>query len=240
MYLVGHAIVAFLIAYAISKKFKIGGISFALVMLVASLPDIDILFQSAGIVPHKTYTHSLILSLIVVPSIIFAVAKWRRASAGAAFIYSLAYIQHIIIGDIAIGSLNILYPFGNMMLGSGIDYGTLLHQVLEFLLLAVAAAIVLSKFFGRRKRQSEYDTAVLFRYNKTDRISYVLFIGSLVISFAYILYGIEILPRLFIDTDLELAVFVLLHLSAIAWVSFTVLVARQHTILKTSSISSKS
>ena len=222
MYLVGHAIVAFLIAYAISKKFKIAGVSFALVMLVASLPDIDILFQSIGVTTHKTYTHSLILSLIVVPPFIFAITKWRKASTGAAFIYSLAYIQHIVIGDIVIGATNVLFPFGELLVGTGIGYGTVTHQMLEFLLLAFAAGIVVSKSFRRQEETT------LFRYNITDKVAYALFIVALIISFVYLLYGVKVLPRVFIETDLELALFVMLHLSAIALVSFLVLVSRQH------------
>ena len=222
MYLVGHAIVAFLIAYAISKKFKIAGVSFALVMLLASLPDIDILFQSIGVTTHKTYTHSLILSLMLVPPVIFATTKWRKASTGAAFIYSLAYIQHIVIGDIVIGATNVLSPFGELLVGTGIGYGTVTHQMLEFLLLAFAAGIVVSKSFGRQGETT------LFRYNITDKVAYALFIVALIISFVYLLYGVKVLPRVFIETDLELALFVMLHLSAIALVSFLVLVSRQH------------
>ncbi|AFU57855.1 hypothetical protein Ngar_c09130 [Candidatus Nitrososphaera gargensis Ga9.2] len=227
MYLVGHAIVGFLIAYTISKKFKVGGISFALVMLIACLPDIDIIFQSLGIMSHKTYTHSLILSATIVPSIIFAIARWKKVSAVTAFVYSLAYVQHIIMGDIAVGSINILYPFGEMVVGSGIGYGTLAHQTIESLLLAAAAAVVLNRTF----KKEQPDTVVLLRYNNIDKVSYLLLIGSLTVSFAYLLYGVKILPRLFIETDLELAVFIILHLSTMAWMSFTMLVARQSAIL---------
>jgi hypothetical protein len=38
---------------------------------------------------------------------------------------------------------------------------------------------------------------------------------------------------LFIETNLELALFVMLHLSAIALFSFFILVCRQHTVLQT-------
>lgn len=234
MYLVGHAVVAFLLAYGISKRFKVGEVSFALVMLIACLPDIDILFQSAGILPHKSYTHSLILSLIVVPSVIFAIAKWRKASAGAAFVYSLAYIQHIAIGDLVIGGTNILYPFGNMMVGTGMGYGTLAHHILEFSLLGVVAAVILSKPFSKGKQSD--GIVSLFRYTWTDKLSYILLIGSITISFAYLLYGIEILPRLFIKTDLELATFILLHISAIVSMSFIIFVARQDLAFKKNAI----
>jgi hypothetical protein len=226
MYLVGHAIVAFLIAFVISKKFNVAvaGVSFALVMLIASLPDVDILFQSAGITSHKTYTHSLIISLIVVPPIIFGIAKWRRVSHPAAFIYSLAYLQHIIIGDITVGAINVLYPFGDMIVGTRIGYGTITHQVSELLLLALVAGIVVGKSFGRKEESA------LFRCNITDKVAYVLLIGGLVISFAYLLYGVKVLPRLFIETNLELALFAMIHLSAIALVSFLALVSWQHAI----------
>lgn len=233
MYLVGHAIVAFLIAFGISKKFKVGGVSFALVMLIACLPDVDILLQSAGITAHKTYTHSLILSAVIVPSIIFAIARWRRVPAGAAAIYSLAYVSHIAIGDIVVGATNILYPFGNVMVGSGMGYGTMAHSALEFLLLAAAAAVIMNRSFRRQP------DAALLRYNSVDKVGYVLLVASLIISSAYLLYGIKILPRLFIETDLELALFVLLHLSAIACISFAMLVARHQTVLNRKAISSE-
>jgi hypothetical protein len=229
MYLVGHAIVAFLIGYAISKKFKVVGVSFALVLVISCLPDIDILFESVGIMSHKTYTHSFVLSLVVVPSVIFAIARWRRLSAGVAFIYSLAYIQHIAIGDIAIGSINILYPFGNLMLGTGIGYGTLAHQTIEYLLLAVAAGIIVNKSFSGKTGTT--DPIGLFRYQSSDKVGYLLFIGSLAVSFAYLLYGIKILPRFFVETDLEMALFVLLHLAAIALVAFWTFVSKQESLI---------
>ncbi len=210
MYLVGHAIVAFLISYAIAKKFQVGGVSFALVMLIACLHDIDILFQSAGITSHKTYTHSLVLSLVVVPSMIFAVSRWRRMPAGAAFVYSVAYVSHILIGDIALGGTNILYPFGNMQVGTGIGYGTIAHSALEFLLLTATAGIIVDKSFKKMLLHAK-DSTGLFSFSKMDKVCYALLIASFVVSFTYLLYGIKVLPRLFIQTNLELALFVMLH-----------------------------
>lgn len=193
-------------------------------MLIACLPDIDILLESAGITSHKTYTHSLVLSLLVVPSIIFAVARWRKVPAGAAFVYSLAYISHIIIGDLVIGGTNILYPIGDVLVGTGITYGSVAHQSIEFLILAATAGIIVSKSF----RLHSKDTTGLFRFEKVDKVCYALLLASLVISFTYLLYGIKVLPRLFIQTNLELALFVMLHLSAIAMISFLMLVAWRH------------
>ena len=112
-----------------------------------------------------------------------------------------------------------------MIAGSGIGYGSLVHQTLEFLLLAGAAGIIVSKSF----RMESKDSTGLFRFNKTDKLGYTLLIASLVISFTYLLYGIKVLPRLFIQTDLELALFVMLHL---ALISFLALVARHHAIFQ--------
>lgn len=228
MYLVGHAIIAFLLAFGISRQFKIDGISFALVMIIACLPDIDIVFQAAGITSHKTYTHSIILSLVVVPSIIFAISRWRRVPAGTAFVYSLAYISHIVIGDIVVGGTNILYPFGNVLIGTGVGYGTVAHSAVEFLLLAAAAGIIIGKSFRMTAHASGYYSSRLFSFNRVDKASYALLLASLVVSFTYLLYGVKVLPRLFIQTNLELALFVMLHLSAIAVIAFLMVVARQH------------
>src|SRR5690606_4654382 len=233
MYLIGHALVAFLLALGISRQFKLGGISFALIMLITCLPDIDILLQAAGMTSHKTYTHSLILSLVVVPSIIFAISWWRRVSAGAAFVYSLAYTSHIVIGDIAIGGTNILYPFGNVMIGAGVGYGTVEHSAVEFMLLATAAGIIIDKSFRTTAHASDYCSSTsfssqLFSFDRIDKASYALLLASLVVSFTYLLYGVKVLPRLFIQTNLELALFVMLYLSAIAVISFLIVVARQH------------
>lgn len=238
MYLVGHAIVAFLLAIGISRQFKIDGISFALVMLIACLPDIDIVLQGVGITSHKTYTHSLILSLVAVPSIIFVISRWRKISAGAAFVYSLAYISHIVIGDTAVGGTNILYPFGNVMVGIGVGYGTVAHSTVEFLLLAAAAGVIIGKSFRVTTAYSQYYhySSRLFSFNRVDKVSYALLLTSFVVSFTYLLYGVKVLPRLFIQTNLELALFVMLHLSAIAVLAFLMFVARQHENLQKKSV----
>jgi hypothetical protein len=54
---------------------------------------------------------------------------------------------------------------------------------------------------------------------------------SLAVSFVYLLQQMRSLPRLFIDTQLELALFLLLHIAAIALVSFQVFVARHQNVM---------
>jgi hypothetical protein len=226
VFLVGHAIVAFLIAYGISNgsKLQYGAISFALVMLIATLPDIDIITQELGFMPHKTFTHSPIISGAIISPVIFAIAKFLfKQTAVASLAYSLAFAQHM-LDDIIIGMLNIAYPFGEFSIGIGINYGSLAHLIIEMLLLAGLTAIIMSKAF----RDRHYDAKALFSFNKIDRISYVLLILSFVISFAYLLYEMKSLPRLFVETQLEIALFALLHISAIALVSFQAFVSRQY------------
>jgi hypothetical protein len=238
MYLVGHAMVGFLIACGLSKKYGISGISFALVMLIGTLPDIDILLQSAGIVLHKTYTHSLILSVLVVLPILLGLARWKRVSLAVALVYFMAYVQHIIIGDIAVGSINILYPFGTMIVGSGIGYGTLLHTAIEFVMLAGMVTIVMAGSFKKRIVVSSSSSgaklggiiSTLLKYGKVDRISYILLISSLIVSFSYLLYGIKTLPRLSVESELDVALLILLHISSIALVEFRALVSRKNAI----------
>lgn len=252
MFLVGHAVVAFLIVYVICRVFKINqGVSLALAMLIGTIPDVDIVTQALGIMPHKTFTHSLIVSVGIGFGIFIATRLGFRQTLAAAIIYALAYLQHL-MDDVVIGTLNILYPIGNLPIGIGIPYGSVTHEVVEILLLAIASSIIINQSFrkvmmtdsntdsigddGRghntaatttKTMETKTASLMLFRLFRIDKISYALLILFLIVSFAYLLYEMKSLPRLDIETDLETSLFVLLHLSAIAWVSFTVFVARQ-------------
>jgi hypothetical protein len=229
MFLVGHAVVAFLIAYIVCRIFKINqGVSFALAMVMGIIPDIDIVTQSLGIMSHKTFTHSLIVSAAIGGSIFLVTRLGFKQTFAVAMIYSLAYVQHS-IDDMVIGTLNILYPIGNLPVSIGIAYGSLTHEIIEVLLLAVAVSIIMGKSF-RTIGNSTHDSIaapLLFRFSITDKISYIILIVSLLFSFGYLLYEMESLPRLILETDLEIALFVLLHLAALLWVFFMMIAARQ-------------
>jgi hypothetical protein len=233
MFLVGHAVVAFLIAYIVCRIFRINqGVSFALAMVIGIIPDIDIVTQSLGIMAHKTFTHSLIVSPVIAGSIFLVTRVGFKQTFAVAMIYSLAYIQHI-MDDVVIGTLNILYPIGNLPLSIGIAYGSLTHEIIEILLLVVAASIIVRKSFrsiGNSTHEGPHDgmaTSSLFRFSITDKISYVILIASLLFSFGYLLYEMESLPRLILETNLEIALFVLLHLATLLWIFFMMLAARQ-------------
>ena len=244
MFLVGHAVVAFLIAYLVCRIFKHNQqVSFAVAMVIGIIPDIDIVTQSLGIMTHKTFTHSVIVSAAIGCSIFLVTRLGLKQTFAAAIIYSLAYVQHI-IDDIVIGTLNILYPIGYLPVGIGIAYGSLTHEIIEILLLVVAASIIVGKSFGSIISNSTDDdgmaTSSLFRFSITDKISYTILIASLLFSFGYLLYEMESLPRLILETNIEIALFVLLHLAALTWVSFMMLAARQDSaISKRSLISDK-
>ena len=156
---------------------------------------------------------------------------WGLSRHAVAMIYSLAYVQHI-IADIVIGTpLNILYPIGNLPVGIGIAFGSLTHEIIEVLLLAVATLIITGKSFRWIGNITHYGmtTFSLFRFSITDKISYIILIVSLIFSFAYLLYEMESLPRLILEADLEVVLFLLLHIAALTFISFMMLAARQET-----------
>jgi hypothetical protein len=229
MFLVGHAALAFLISYSISHKFGVvRAVSFAAVMLIASLPDIDIITQAAGIIPHQTYTHSPIIS-VTISSVIFLIAKLLlKQKSIVALIYGLAYLYHI-IGDLIIGDLNVLYPFGYVSIGLGIDFGSLSDEIIEMLLLVLAISITFRALIANNSSGTNNDA--ILRYSRIDKIGFALLILALIISFAYLLYNTEDSPRLFLDTELQITLFVLLHLMGVAWILLIVLVSRQFAMM---------
>lgn len=235
MFLVGHAMVAFLIAYLISERARgkaLGDtrISFALVMLIGVLPDIDMVFQAVGIMPHKTFTHSLVVSAMIVAPAIFAAARWPlHQTMAASLAYALAYAQHM-LDDIVVGTLNVAYPLGNIPVGIGIAYGSLYHLILECALVSVVACIVVSRSFGD-KRRWWHDHDSLFAFRGVDKICYALLILSFIVSFAYLLHEMKSIPRLFIESELDIALFVLLHISALALASFLLFVSSSSLLL---------
>ena len=229
MFLVGHAALAFLISYGISRKFGVvSAVSFAAVMLIASLPDIDIIAQEAGIIPHKSYTHSPIISLAI-SSVIFLIAKlFLKQKSIVALIYGLAYLYHI-IGDLIVGPpLNVLFPFGYVPIGLGIDFGSLSAEIIEMLLLLLAVGITLRASFANNS--SGTNNAIL-RYSRIDKIGFALLILALIISFAYLVYNIDSSHSPFFDTELQITLFVLLHLMGVAWILLIVLVSRQFAMV---------
>ena len=98
--------------YFISSKFQgiRKAVSIAMVMLLSILPDIDMVFRLAGIdLGHRTFTHSAIIWLLIGGiTISFFTIKYRKGSAAA--VYLIAYLSHLLIGDIIVAPINLLYP----------------------------------------------------------------------------------------------------------------------------------
>jgi membrane-bound metal-dependent hydrolase YbcI (DUF457 family) len=138
MLFVGHISIAFLLTYAISKKFVLKDVSISFVMFLSTLPDIDLVFRLLGLeLGHRSITHSAIIWAIV--ALIFF-AKCRRISVA---VYYLAYLSHIIIGDLVVGPINLLYPIGNLVVSGRIRFGTISDTIAEGILFAIKSIIMI-------------------------------------------------------------------------------------------------
>jgi hypothetical protein len=224
LFFVGHIAIAFLIVYTLSIKFYAirKTVSIALVMFLCILPDIDIILRIAGLeLGHRTITHSAIISIAIggfaiLLLIVFFLKKHRQvqvvlAGAGA---YLVAYLSHIVIGDVIVGPINILYPFGNLVIDGTIKNGSLAHILIEVVLLStMAAVVVISYYFCQNKKGKNF--SFFFNYHRRlDRLFYPLLIFAMIISLVYLLqdagaadlswHSVSIIPLL-----------ILLHLSAI-------------------------
>jgi membrane-bound metal-dependent hydrolase YbcI (DUF457 family) len=149
-------------------------------MFLSILPDMDILFRFVGAdIGHRSITHSIIVFIIV---LFLFLLKYRRRSI---IIYSIAYLSHFAIGDLIVGPLNLLYPFGTFYLASGIHFKTSEHILVEGLVLAIMmTTIVTGRFLFDRKRNHTFP----FEYSKKlDPIFYPIVILALVISPVFLL-----------------------------------------------------
>jgi membrane-bound metal-dependent hydrolase YbcI (DUF457 family) len=207
---VGHISLAFLIAYVISTKFQ--GIrktaSIALVMFLSILPDIDIVFRLAGTdLGHRTFTHSVIIWLVVGGILIsFFTIKYRKGSVAA--VYVIAYLSHLVIGDVLIPPINILYPLGNFIIDSPIKNVTLQHILLETLLFTLMAAVVLTRYYSFKRRND--DDIFLFRYHcKMDTFLYPTLTLAIIVSFFYVVAESEF-------SLAEISGLILLHTTAVS------------------------
>jgi membrane-bound metal-dependent hydrolase YbcI (DUF457 family) len=206
---VGHVSLAFLIAYFISTKFQgtKRTVSIALVMFLSILPDIDIVFRLVGTeLGHRTFTHSVIVWLVVGGILIsFFTIKYRKGSVAA--VYLIAYLSHLVIGDVLIPPINILYPLGNFIIDSPIKNVTLQHILLETLLFTLMAAVVITRYYLFKRRNEDI---FLFRYHcKMDTFLYPTLILAIIVSFFYVLAKSEF-------SLVEVSVLMLLHTAAVS------------------------
>jgi membrane-bound metal-dependent hydrolase YbcI (DUF457 family) len=179
MLFVGHISIAFLLTYAISKKFVLKDVSISFVMFLSTLPDVDLIFRLLGIeFGHRSITHSMIIWTIVALAFL---AKYRRTSVA---VYSLAYLSHIILGDLLVGPINLLYPIGDFVVSGGIRFGTISDIITEGVLFAIMAIlIIMENLYKDNNRQH----TLLLHYSTLDRFFYPILITEIIISPIFLL-----------------------------------------------------
>jgi membrane-bound metal-dependent hydrolase YbcI (DUF457 family) len=176
-------------------------------MFLSILPDIDILFRLAGVdLGHRTLTHSVIIWLVAgVILISFFTIKYRKGLIAA--VYLIAYLSHLVIGDIFVAPINILYPLGDFIVNSPIKNGSWQHIFLEILFFTLMATIVITRYYSFKRKNEDI---FLFRYHcKMDTFLYPVLILAIIISFFYVVAGIEF-------SLVEIPVLMLLHIAAVS------------------------
>ncbi|MDQ3840880.1 MAG: metal-dependent hydrolase [Thermoproteota archaeon] len=180
MFFVGHISIAFILGYLLVSKFRVQNVSLSLILFLSILPDIDVLFRfTVADIAHRSITHSL--GVIAIIFFIFLL-KYKRPS--SIIIYSIAYLSHLAIGDLIVGPLNVVYPFGTFYLSAGIGFKTLEHIFIEGVLLAIMATIAICQYLHGPKR----DITFPFAYSKKlDPIFYPLVILGILASPLFLL-----------------------------------------------------
>jgi hypothetical protein len=227
MLFVGHISIAFLLTYAISKKFVLKDVSISFVMFLSTLPDIDLVFRLLGLeLGHRSITHSAIIWAIVALAFF---AKYRRISVA---VYSLAYLSHVVIGDLIVGPLNLLYPIGNFVVSGGIRFGTISDTMTEGILFVIMAIIIIMQ--NLYKHNSRQHT-LLLHYSRLDSFFYPVLIAEIIISPIFVLSDrfqdfSNLLSLSHVDTnDIVIA---LLHIAMTIAIAFLWKKAKSHTQIK--------
>ena len=173
-------------------------------MLLSVLPDVDIILGLAGIdFGHRTLTHSIIIWSIVGGATVLLISlRYKRGSEAA--VYLIAYMSHLVIGDIMVEYNNIVYPIGDVTIYSTIESGSLQHISLEAILVGLVATVVITMFKSRKKN--------LFRFEyraAADSFLYLLLILAITISAIYIIVEFHF-------SLVYLSILAMLHFVAIA------------------------
>ena len=193
-------------------------------MFLSTLPDIDLVFRLFGIeLGHRSITHSAIIWTIV--TLVF-LAKYRRISVA---VYSLAYLSHIIIGDLIVGPINLLYPIGDFVVSGGIRFNTISDIILEGILFAMMAIIIIKQ---NLHKDNSRRYAFLLHYSTLDRLFYPILISEIIISPLFLLSNkfqdlSNLLSISHIDTN-DIAI-VVLHAMMLITITFLWLKSKSHT-----------
>ena len=161
-----------------------------MVMFLSILPDVDVIFRLAGIeLGHRTITHSTIIWLVIGGILVsFFKIKYRKGREAA--VYMIAYLSHLIIGDILVGPINILFPIGEFIITSPIE--GVQYFLLETLVFSLMATVVITNYYLCRRKNKD---TFLFRYhNKIDALLYPVLILAVIASFIYVLVVFDLSP----------------------------------------------
>ena len=171
-------------------------------MLLSIFPDVDIVLELAGVdLDHRTFTHSIIIWLGIGGIVTFLISlKSPRGSEVA--IYLIAYMSHLVVGDILVEHINVLYPIGDFTIDSTIVSGSWQHICLEVMLIGFMALVVITKFKHKKK-------AFFSDHGAADSILYLLLILAISISLTYILNEFQF-------SLVQVLILIILHSLAIA------------------------
>lgn len=131
---------AYLISKPISSRLKVYP-NLYLLLLCGIMPDIDLLLGAAGL-QHRTLTHSVLFWLFLFAPIF---AKYRRV----ALPYFVAVTQHILYGDLVVGSTPILWPLWDLKFGLGLSILSPTNLILEGIGLAIFVIVII---FGSQRQ----------------------------------------------------------------------------------------
>lgn len=122
MLLLGHASWGYITGRIAGAKLGIQP-NLYLLLIVAMLPDVDLILGILG-VQHRTATHSVFFwSLLFVP--VFYRYRIRAVP------YYVALIQHIVFGDLVVGRTSIFWPLTDPKLGLALPIISPVNLVLE-------------------------------------------------------------------------------------------------------------
>jgi hypothetical protein len=118
----------------------------------------------------------------------------------------IAYLSHLVIGDVLIAPINILYPVGDFIVTSPIKGGSFQDILLETLLFALMASVVITKYYSFKRRNEDI---FLFRYHREmDTLLYPVLILAIIVSVFFVLNKFEL-------SLVDVSIVALLHSSAI-------------------------
>jgi hypothetical protein len=133
-------------------------------------------------------------------------------------VYLIAYLSHLVIGDVIVAPINLLYPLGDFIVNSPIKGGSLQHILLETVLFALMVAVVITRYYLFKNRRGE--DIFLFRYHyKMDTFLYPVLVLAIIISFFYVVAEFEF-------SLVELSVLTLLHFGIISLIVLMWLVSK--------------